>query len=210
MLVLAGTYGVAQADDNDARFVWEADFTMEFHNYGGNFNAGITMMPLPWIGVSGELGVATDCAGVSNFLKVGSTVWIPDKVDYEPELSYSEVSFVMRYAAVLQTPAIWTSYTGDSRLTLRVESGVLLAFPANKGLMIEGARYVNRGGRYAFWHARAGLALQLYRVGVSAGYAVTDYDLYSCYRNIRVNGHRYFGSAPKVVHGVYLSIGYKF
>lgn len=208
ILLVAGSDRL-RADDNDARFMWETDFTMEFHNYGGNFNMGITVLPLQWLGATAEVGVATDCAGVSNFLKVAAASAM-QTVEPEFALSYSETSFVMRYAALLQSPALWTSHTGDSRLTARVEPGVLLAFPANKKMTIDGMRYANRGGRCAFWHLKAGLSLQLYRVAVSAGYAVTDYDLYACYRNIRVNGKRYFEDSPAVNHGFYFSVGYKF
>jgi len=74
-------------------------------------------------------------------------------------------------------------------------------------------RYVrNRGGNVLFWNVKSFLELQANRVVISAGYLLSNMDLYSGRRNIIIDGtplSHLFG-ARKMSHTAFISIGYVF
>lgn len=137
--------------------------------------------------------------------------WNIDEDDDRPS------NFYIRPSAVLKTPAV--KYRACS-WSLFAEPGVMLNIPYQR-VCIENTQYwpitdydyisTNKGQWLAF-DLRIGISLDVGPCGVSAGYIMSDHDVYSQYRHLSYKGISFEEFYPKMsfMQGAYMSLSYNF
>ena len=137
--------------------------------------------------------------------------WNIDEDDNKP------CNFYIRPSVILKTPAL--NYSGCS-WSLFAESGVMLNIPYQR-VGIESTSnfpyveydYVSTSqGQWLAWDLRVGVSLECGPCGVSAGYLMSNHDVYSQYRHLSYNGISFRDFYPRkpFIHGAYLSLSYNF
>jgi hypothetical protein len=89
-------------------------------------------------------------------------------------------ALLARPAARFRLPLFKES--GEDVLVFNMESGLFLSLIPNETLTIK-----NRGGRWLYYHLKGYLTVDLGRWQVSAGYSLSDFDIFDSRRNIFLN-----------------------
>lgn len=137
--------------------------------------------------------------------------WNIDDDDNKP------CNFYIRPSVIFKTPAL--NYSGCS-WSLFAESGVMLNIPYQR-VGIESTSnfpyveydYVSTSqGQWLAWDLRVGVSLECGPCGVSAGYLMSNHDVYSQYRHLSYNGISFRDFYPRkpFMQGAYLSLSYNF
>jgi hypothetical protein len=116
---------------------------------------------------------------------------------------------------------------GENLLYLNVEPGVFINLIPNRRLRfdfvdtrdpissyipMQSQRVSNTGGRTFFCHAKSYLSMDIDNCSVSAGFAYSDFDIYSGWRNIAIEGisvNRMIWR-KRTTRTLFLSVGYYF
>ncbi len=129
-----------------------------------------------------------------------------------------------RPALRLNTPKLWLGHDKEYALFLSVSPGLTLPFLADRQFSID--YYPNRtgvwtalkreqvknsGARKVYYHLRTAISLEIdNRLIFSAGYTISDFDIYGGSRNIIVEGTKLDLPQPRNMHAAFLGIGIRF
>lgn len=132
--------------------------------------------------------------------------------------------FAFRPALRLNSPKLWIGRDKDYALYLSVSPGLTIPLPSDRRFTID--YYPNRqgewsaikreevknsGARKLYYHVRTAVSLEMdERIVFSAGYTLSDFDIYGGSRNITVEGSKL--SLPKacMMHSAFVCIGVRF
>lgn len=166
---------------------------------------GYHYMLCPWVGLGGEFGMWKQYYydGLP-----GGRGW---EIDSDDELLQN---LYLRPSVLLVSPALF--HIRDARFGLVAEPGVMLNIPyqcvgINKLDGLITTDYVTRSSSRGQWCAvdcRVGLNVKIGRLNVTAGYLVSNFDIYGIARNIRYDGVKFgtFYPKKKLMQGAYLSL----
>lgn len=132
---------------------------------------------------------------------------------------------VFKPSIVFKSPSLIRK-NEDIQLWLQAEPGLSVACPFHNSLTYEiidfndhggtgnilGYRtFRNKGLNCIYWNARLSLNISLDRWVIGAGYGISNFDYYSCRRNVTLaNGNKFRVPAREMSHSVFLSLGYRF
>ncbi len=166
---------------------------------------GYHYMLRPWLGLGGELGMWKQY--YSDGLPEGHD-WIIDSDDEYLQNLY------LRPSVLLVSPTLF--HIRDAQFGLVAEPGVMLNIPyqsvgINKLEGLIATDYVSRGTSKGQWCAvdcRVGLNVKIGPVNITAGYLVSNFDIYGIARNIKYDGVKFdtFYPKKKLMQGAYLSL----
>lgn len=181
----------------------------------------ITYFLCPYLG--GTLGFTI--TKQYNSLVSGGTLMSNSNLRWSINDDYANIiNILFRPAITLQTPIAWLNKDRDTGLSFKVEPGLYMALSQNDNLPIEyrdksrGYALVdiknvsNTNGNWLFWNVTSAVSLHVDQFILSAGYRVSNFDIYSTRRNIIIDNTRLNTKLPKRVltHSVFLAIGYQF
>ena len=218
-LLLAATKGKAQEEERT--HVWKVELAGALNNYSAwEIEPTITYQPIPYAGITVGLlfcNIITDesYSGISK-----DQQWRWSSSDDTPLCHL----FAFRPALQFATPALILGKDKDMALSFIVSPGLTIPLSTNKSLDIDyypnvsGAwtamrfdRIKNRGGRTVFYHIKGMFTLDLdEQYTLSAGYTLSDFDMYSGGRNITVEGKKLTMPKFNFMHSFFISIGYRF
>lgn len=171
-----------------------------------SLEASYHFMPCKYVGIGGAIGhwanyYVDGWASGSNW-SISS--------DYEKPENY-----YIRPSVILKSPAI--NYRASS-WSLFAEPGVMLSIPYQR-VCIESTSnwpdteydYISTGkGQWLACELRLGISLQVGPCGVSAGYMMSNLDIYSQYRHLSYKGIYFkdFYPVKSFMQGAYLSLSY--
>ncbi|WP_297909231.1 hypothetical protein [uncultured Parabacteroides sp.] len=210
-----------QGQEEEKSQMWKVEISGALNNYPAwEVEPSVTFLPIPYVGITmGLLFCNTiDRGSYTGTSKDGLWFWDSDRDD--PGCHF----FALRPAIQLVTPAFKFGKDKDTGLSLVISPGLTIPLPVNQEFNID---YIpnspgvwipqkfdhikNKGGKSLFYHIKGMLSLDINRQYIlSAGYAFSNFDLYSGGRNLIVEGERL--SMPKIrfMHSGFLSIGYRF
>lgn len=165
-------------------------------------------MILPYLGVGGGIG------SWSNYYVDGYASgqnWHIDSEDEKPWNIYLRPSIVLRSPAL----KIKQSYLG-----VFAEPGVMLNIPYNSAYVVstenwaesESHKVSTNKGQWLAADLRAGVYLNVGPCGISAGYLMSNLDIYSQRRHLSYKGESFSRFYPKksFMQGAYISLSYYF
>lgn len=131
---------------------------------------------------------------------------------------------IFKPSLIVKTPAINLNTDGDCQLWFQAEPGISLACPFKNsvtykiyefngavGTVVDYMKFPNKDLRCFYWNARISANLALNRFVIGLGYGISDFDYYSCRRNIRLqNGGKFHVPKKQISQNIVLSIGYRF
>lgn len=130
---------------------------------------------------------------------------------------------LLRPAIRLSTPAFQFGRDKDLGLRFHVEPGLQMAVPANEKLSIDYRlddsyqlvkieSVSNKGGDWLFWNVRGFFSLDLDEFSISAGYSLSNFDIYSGRRQIVIENKRLNDLLPsrKLTHTGFIALSYRF
>lgn len=209
------------AQEVEQRPRWEVELAGGLSNYDAwEVEPSVTYRPFPYAGVT--MGVLFtlpyDDASPGGVAQDAQFRWSLTDEDAGSHF------FALRPALRLYTPRWWLGRDKDCALYLSVSPGLTIPLPANRRLSVD--YFPNRGGAWTavrreevvnrdactvFWHVRTALSLEVDETLVlSAGYTVSDFDLYAGSRGIMVEGHFLDFPKHRLMHAAFVSIGYRF
>lgn len=165
-------------------------------------------MFFPYLGVGGAFGYWANY--YDNGWASGDD-WNIDDDDNKPSNLY------LRPSVILKTPSIRIKATEWS---LYAEPGLMLNVPyqrvriekTNRWPVTEyGYASTNKGQWFAV-DLRAGISVQIGSCGITAGYLMSNFDIYSQYRHLKYHGESFEKFYPRksFMQGAFLSLSYDF
>lgn len=146
---------------------------------------------------------------------------------YEAELTDNERNIgwvIFKPNILVKTPNLWLNDSKDIGLLVQVSGGISIACPfrnsltyeikefnGNVGSTVAYRTFKNMGLNWLYWNSRVSLKVSLDRFLLGIGYGLSNFDYYSCRRNIRMNGNTKFSVPPKLMsQSMFISMGLKF
>lgn len=144
--------------------------------------------------------------------------------NHEAELTEPNIAWaIFKPSIIVKSPNLLNS-NSDYRLWVQAEPGVSLACPlhnsvtyalkefnGNVGHSIDYRRIANSDLKWIYWHTRATVNFAIDRVVIGIGYSISNFDYYSCRRNITLpNGAKFKVPGKELSHCLVASIGFKF
>ena len=209
------------AQEADRRPRWQVDLVGALDNYEAwEVEPSVTYRPFAYVGATLGLLFVSPYRGESPGGVAQDVRFLWSLADDRADSHF----LALRPAFRLDTPRLWLGRDRDCALCLSVSPGLTLPLPSNRRFSVdyfpnrEGAwtavrreEVVNRGARAVFWHLRAALSLELDEAVVfSAGYTVSDFDLYAGSRNVVIEGKRLDRPKHGLMHSVFVGIGCRF
>ena len=161
-----------------------------------------------YVGIGGALGIW------ANYYDDGwasGKDWNIDDDDNRPSNLY------LRPSVVLESPAI--RYRASS-WSLFAEPGIMLNIPYQRVCIestpdwpvIEYDYISTNKGQWLAYEVRAGISLGIGPCGLSAGYTISNLDIYSQYRHLTYKGTPFTDFYPRkpLMQGAYISLAYTF
>lgn len=125
---------------------------------------------------------------------------------------------------IIKTPAINLTRDGDIKLWFQASPGVILACPFHNsvtyevyshqgdlGISVRDVKFRNEGLKVFYIDAGLSAKLQVERWVVGIGYELSNFDYYSCRRNITLaSGVKFHVPKKQLSQSIFLSVGYKF
>lgn len=202
------------------------DFTARLHAgiYVNNSNAWILEPSVTWqfhryVGVAAGIEITAQHNQASRSI---------DLDGHWANLVDNEVNFgwiVFKPSIVLRSPSL-IRRNDDIKLWLQAEPGISLACPFHNSLTYEIIDFNDHGGtgntlgyetfsnkglEWFYWNARVSLNLELDRWVIGAGYGLSNFDYYSCRRDVTLpGGNKFRVPSRELSHSVFLSLGYRF
>ena len=216
ILVLAGTfYCICHAEEKKAS-------NFEFSNNRGSLSgtltsscswqleAGYHYMLCRYVGVGGSIGLW------KVYFEEGRAHGDDWEVDWDDDNNNPE-NFYLRPSLILKTPAIKIKSVD---LGLYAEPGVMLNVPYAQvwvSQKIDRHRYESKrvwtnGGQWFAADLRAGVYVNVGPCGLSAGYMMSNHDVYSQFRSLSYRGVSFKRFYPRMpfMQGAYLTLSYYF
>ncbi|MCM1449950.1 MAG: hypothetical protein NC082_06380 [Clostridiales bacterium] len=143
--------------------------------------------------------------------------WASEK-DWEIESDDNKpYNVYLRPSLVLKSPAIKIKSTN---VGLFAEPGIMLNVPYTRVYIRQYTRWPDYdlkristpGGQWLAMDLRLGIYINMGQIGFSAGYMMSDYDVYSNFRHLSYKGNSFSKYYPKksFMQGAYLTISYYF
>lgn len=141
------------------------------------------------------------------------------------EDSYKNINWILfKPRLVVKTPALLKRSDSSIRMWLQAEPGVSVAAPSHNSLRYEvisyagnigvptrSYKFANKGLDWFYWNVSLSANVALDRVVVSAGYALSNFDYYSCRRNVTLqSGSKFQVPKKELSQRIFLSIGWQF
>ena len=197
----ANLYGGIYAD-GEPSWIVEPSIAWHFHKY---------------------IGVAF---GVELTSQYGQSSHLANINGYEACLTDSEKNIAwiaFKPSVIFKTPNILRN-DNDISLWFQAEPGLNLACPfrnsltydlysikGNVGAYIDSYTFRNKGLEWFYWNVRVSVNMAFYRFVFGAGYGISNFDYYSCRRNVTLyDGTKFHTPKKTMAQSVFLSIGYKF
>lgn len=190
-------------------------------NQSWEIEPSVTYYFCPYFG--GTVGL--NITGQYNQAGYSGTVSTNNSLYWEVEDSEANVTkLLFRPAISLRTPMLWLNKDHDTGLTFQLDPGVYMALPVNDRVtviyrdkthasaVIDSKPFSNNKGDWLFWNMVGMVSLHVDRFVTSAGYKLSNFDVYSGRRNILIEGVGLNQKLPKreMTHCFFLSIGYFF
>lgn len=132
-----------------------------------------------------------------------------------------EVSWLMfKPHVVIRSPYVWLSKNSEVKLWVQAEPGLSMGVPEHNSITFgaggpensdvyqETYKLRNKGLRWFYWNSRFSANVMLDCIIIGAGYAVSNFDYYSCRRNVMLpSGDRYPVPRKRLAQNVFLSVG---
>ena len=189
--------------ENEQAWIIEPSIAWHFHNY---------------------FGVAVGLEFTSQYNQPSRSLTInghnANLVDNNKNIAW----MLFKPAIVLKSPTINLNKGGGYKLWFQVEPGISLACPFKNSVTYEMVNtqnssfpfydYVtfrNNGLKVFYWNAKISAKISIERWVLGLGYEISDFDYYSCRRNITLpNGSKFYVPKKEISQSVLLSVGYKF
>lgn len=189
--------------NNNAAWILEPSVTWNFYKYiGVNIALEFTSeynQPRPGISIDGWHGDLN-----KNYTNVG---WV-----------------ILKPGLVFKTPSFLKSREGNRKLWLQAEPGVSLACPfhnsvvydiqgyqGNTSTTIAYKKFRNEDLQWFYWQGKVSINFSIDRFVFGGGYGISNFDYYSCRRNIKLpDGRKFQVPEREMSHSVFLSVGYNF
>lgn len=217
LLLLVGIH----AQEEDKSYRWNVELAGALNNYSGwEVEPSITYRPIPYAGITMGLlfGSVIDADGFTGDSRDGRLYW--NTVDDNITGFY----FAFRPSILLSTPAVVFGRDKDMALSFQLSPGLTVTppnnrfdieyFPSAPGVYthpLKTERVKNKGGRCVYYHIKSAIVLQLDdRYILSAGYTLSDFDVYGGSRNIVIEGKKLDLEKHRFMHSGFISLGYCF
>ena len=183
-----------------------------------NIGIGYSWFPLKYVGAS--IGVE-----IQKYMDSKNGFILEDgNKKYEITKDQLEIShFSLTPAVSLRSPILWFK-NRNSGITFQCDPGLMLTFP-NQHLNVAEHRpedsmtgtthlksFTNHGGKCVFWRIRNLLSFTDGNGQISLGYSLSNFDPFSCHRNMTVGSRKIFQNSPKhnFSHTFFIAFGYNF
>ena len=189
--------------ENEQAWIIEPSIAWHFHNY---------------------FGVAVGLEFTSQYNQPGRSLTINGQNANLTDNNKNIAWMLFKPAIILKSPTIKLNKEGDYKLWFQVEPGVSLACPFknsvtyetvnsqnNSNALIDYATFRNKDLKVFYWNAKISAKIAIERWVLGLGYEVSDFDYYSCRRNITLpDGSKFYVPKKEISQSVLLSVGYKF
>jgi len=170
------------------------------------------------------LGVAMGIEFTSQYNQPSQTTTINGKEAYTDDSTKNIGWMIFKPSLVIKSPAVWKNNDDDYRIWFQFEPGISLAcpfrnsttykistIPGGNGPALEYVSYSNKNLQWFYWNARISANFSVDRAVVGLGYGFSNFDYFSCRRNIQLpNGAKYYVPKKEFSQSIVLSVGYKF
>lgn len=164
---------------------WETNFQAGLNTDGYQFDLGVSYLPLQFIGIKAQIGVASEIEEFGD--------WGKDELETGHHYA---TRFKFNPSLVLRSPRIINWKSQDAGFYLFAEPGIILS-PGASG---------SKHAEYFNWDLKCGVNLQVDRFIVYVGYGISNFSLYSgC-------PHNHWGMSDKdkyITHSGFIGGAYK-
>lgn len=185
MFFVTAVVAAPYSDYDDESGPWELSLLGGLNSDGWLADIGIAYFPVKCLGIKLALGSAGEMEEIE--------YWGDDYYDSD----YYTTRFKFSPAVVLRTPALCSWNSGYTSLHLFVEPGFTLS-PGAKG---------STNAKVACWDFKAGFLLKIGNAGVTLGYDVSNFALYSGFPN---SAYSQPANDKYNTHSVFASVSYSF
>ena len=191
---------------------FEAELWMGLdNNQTWTIEPAVSYMPCKWVGIRMGIGLTRQYNQPLYVAEIGGLTY--DLNDGDENVT----RLLFKPSVRLVSPALFRNADQGLSLHLFAEPGLTLAVPANETLHLTGnvsghpsLDLPNRDGRWLFGHLRGGVRFCVERLSVGVAYEYSNLDIYSCRRNVLVNGHRMSLPDRQNTHVVFAFAAYSF
>lgn len=189
--------------ENEQAWIIEPSITWHFHKY---------------------LGISMGLEFTSQYLQPLHTAVINGMDAYTDDNTKNIGWMVFKPSLHIKSPAVWANKDNGYALWFQFEPGVNLAcpfrnsatykisaIPGINGPGIDCVSYPNKDIQWFYWNTRISANFSVERFVVGVGYSLSNFDYYSCRRNIQLpDGTKYYVPEKEFSQSIFLSIGYRF
>ncbi len=119
---------------------------------------------------------------------------------------------------VVRSPYVWLNKNNEVKLWIQTEPGLSMGVPEHNSITFgaggfgsvyqEEHKFRNKGLRWFYWNSRFSANIMFDCIIIGAGYAVSNFDYYSCRRNVTLpSGDKYPVPRKRLAQMAFLSIG---
>lgn len=200
-----GLFSIVAGLNNNESWELEPSVTYYFNKYiGGSLGLNLT----------------------SQYNQVDFSGAIPgnNRIYWSIEDDDANVAQILLHPAISFRIPVWIDEDQETGLAIQIEPGMYMALLVNdkvtvkyrdrehNSAIIDLKRIANTKGDYIFWNIRGSVSLNVDRFILSAGYSISNFDIYSGRRNIVIENMKLDQELPAKVytHTVFISLGYCF